>query len=318
MSAWIEGQRSDFRKGVLEHDRAERLAALPGWSWSPHADDWESGFSHLQRYIETHGDSRVPRSYKQDGFRLGSWAGKQRDKYRKGNLDKDKIERLEATPGWSWDPLSESWENGFAHLAAYVKQYGHARVPQAFLHDGFALGSWIASQRHRYRIGALEKDREQRLTELAGWTWNPHTDRWEEGYKKLLRYVELHGNADAPTSCVVDGYKLGAWLRNMRSGHVTMSDERRSKLEQLPGWTWDPYTTKWERAFQCLVEYTERTGSARTPNDLVVGDLKLGSWAKTQRQAHRRGELSSERTQRLEALPGWTWNPPRGAAARFG
>ena len=65
-----------------------------------------------------------------DGFKLGSWVIRQRNNKSKNLLSQDRIERLEALPGWSWDPFTEQWEKAFEQLQSFVNQHGNARVPR--------------------------------------------------------------------------------------------------------------------------------------------------------------------------------------------
>uniref|UniRef100_UPI000A41DF42 helicase associated domain-containing protein n=1 Tax=Rhodococcus opacus TaxID=37919 RepID=UPI000A41DF42 len=53
--------------------------------------------------------------------------------------------------------------------------------------------------------------------ELARYT--ARADRWEEGFRRLLAYVEHHGHARVPQSHTVDGYQLGKWITAQR--HTT-------------------------------------------------------------------------------------------------
>ena len=46
--------------------------------------------------------------------------------------------------------------------------------------------------------GTLDADRQRRLQDLPGWTWDPYADKWEEGFRRLLDYVERHGHARVP------------------------------------------------------------------------------------------------------------------------
>ncbi|WP_280471737.1 helicase associated domain-containing protein [Nocardia cyriacigeorgica] len=310
LGQWCKVQR---RNRELSTERRRRLDSLPGWTWDAVADQWEQGFRHLTAYVGQHGHARVPDAFEsEDEFRLGQWVGVQRRAQSTGNLSAARQLRLTALPGWTWNPLADQWEDGFAALASFVEQHGHARVPREFLVGNLRLGQWVLTQRSRYAKGRMPDKQVKRLEDLTGWSWDTLADQWEEGLAHFVDYVTENGQALVPQDHVDQGgFRLGTWVATQRSRYAkgTLDPARVRRIEQsVPGWSWDPYTDRWEQGFAHLVTYVEKHGHARVPRAYEVDGYRLGGWCKTQRSAHAKGSLSTERFERLNSLTGWTWD----------
>jgi hypothetical protein len=88
-----------------------------------------------------------------------------------GKLSIERRERLNKL-GFSWDPRTEQWEEGYEHLKEYQAREGHGMVPTDYREeDGFRLGGWVSRQRSAARAGALTDDRRKLLEQLSGWSW---------------------------------------------------------------------------------------------------------------------------------------------------
>ena len=313
LGVWVVHQRSRHASGTLEADRERRLEELPGWTWDPFDDKWENGFRRLREYVACNGDARMPASYTtvDDGYPLGSWVTIQRSSHSKGTLDVDRERRLQALPGWTWDAVADRWEEGFRRLRTYVDHHGNARVPQPYVVDGYPLGLWVNTQGGRYAKGTLEADRERRLEELRGWVWSARAEAWEEGFSRLADYARHHGHTTVPRNFMVEDLKLGQWVGNQRARQDILDSERKRRLQDLPGWAWDPHAEKWEEGFRRLLNYVQVHGDARVPRSHTVDGYRLGSWTATQRSSYRKRTLTPDRATRLDSLPGWTWDDPR-------
>ncbi len=142
-------------------------------------------------------------------------------------------------------------EEGFRQLLGYVEREGDALVPTGLVTlAGYRLGWWVTWQRQLHGDSELDADRERRLSELPGWTWDARAEQWEEGFSNLVEYVKQHGDARVVMTCNFDGFKLGSWVKVQRREFAkgSLATDRQNRLEALPGWSWDPFTDQWRKA----------------------------------------------------------------------
>ena len=269
-------------------------------------ESWMFWYGLLETFVNEHGHCIVPIFYKTgDGYRLGRWVSNQRST--RDKMDPDCRQRLESLPGWSWDTFSDQWEEGFSHLKSFSDREGHCRVSQRYkTDDGYGLGPWVGVKRKSK--DTMDPARRQRLEALPGWSWAVLSDQWEKCFSYLKEFSDREGHCRVHGGFqAVDGYRLGVWVKRQRMSKDTMDSDRRQRLEALPGWSWDLLSDQWEEGFSHLKEFSEREGHSRMSQDYKTDDgYLLGSWVSNQRSS--KDTMDSDRRQRLEALPGWSWD----------
>ena len=299
LGQWVIVQRTKWQ--TLSEDRRQRLSSLPGWTTDVHETKWEEWFSRLQDYVAEHGVARVRDDYvDQDGNRLGKWVGKQRSKW--DRLSDDQRDRLSDLPGWILDVREAQWEEGFAHLERYAAQHGSVTVFKEAVVNGYRLGQWTAHQRMTW--DSLSKEKQHKLRSLPGWTTNTLDYKWDQAFQYLQQFTSENGHAQVPQKHLTpDGYGLGKWVSVQRRIWNTLSEERRQRLEQLPGWTLDARGVWWDEGFGYLQDYVAENGTALLRQNITYNGFPLGQWVSNQKT--RWESLSAERQQRLRDLPGW-------------
>ncbi len=309
LGSWVSGLREGHVAGHLAPDRASRLEALPGWSWSTRQDAFDEGFAKLLAFVNREGHARVPKDHMESGYRLGWWVSDRRVQYARGLLPRDRAKRLQAMAGWSWNTRDDMFEVGLGHLRAFVKREGHARVPSGHVEAGYPLGTWLSNCRRCHRRGRLPRKRASRLEALRGWTWNPHQAAFERGFSHLSRFVRREGHARVPRAHREALYALGAWVGDRRSEHAggRLDPAKASLLEALPGWSWKAERNSFEEGFAKLRAFVKREGHARVPTWHLENGFRLSMWVSARRRQHAAGKLPPSRARRLQALPGWCW-----------
>lgn len=109
LGAWAQQQRHLRKKGTLAVERISRLDAIDGWKWDPRAEQWDEGFTRLERYVRANGHVPPAKHVDEDGYRLGSWLARQRSLHRHGELEPASLSRLDQLTGCKWkSPRSAS------------------------------------------------------------------------------------------------------------------------------------------------------------------------------------------------------------------
>jgi hypothetical protein len=312
LGKWVGAKRMQRRRGRLSADRESLLEALPGWTWDAVEEHWEVGYQRVQQFLGREGHIRVPTHYRDaDGYPLGTWVRSHR---RQGggrrSITEEQQGRLEALPGWSYEPVKDVfWERAATAFEAFAAREGHCRTPRDQREDGVNIDAWSKQQRAKFHRGELLPDRAFRLEAVVGWSWAPQEEAWEVGFAALLAHVTEHGTAAVRRDETRDGYPLGSWAGEQRNRHTrgSLDPERRGRLEALAGWTWDPHVESWERYYEALLAFVAREGHARVSTDHVEGGLPLAAWVIRHRQDRKVDKVPADRAARLEALPGWTW-----------
>jgi superfamily II DNA or RNA helicase len=296
LGVWVSNQR--LKKDWLTPDQLNRLNEL-GFSWDPHAKQWEEGFAALQQFHQREGHCLVAIRHEVDGSKLGVWVSTQRLK--KDRLTPDRLNRLNSL-GFSWDPRAEQWEQGFAALQKFHKREGHCLVVDGHEEDGLKLRNWVNHQRNRK--DQLTPDQLRRLNSLA-FNFDLHGESWEEAFAALQTFHNREGHCLVVDGHEEDGLKLGSWVRNQRSRKNGLTPDQLRRLHSL-GFSWDPITERWEEGFAALQNFHKREGHCRVPAKYQVDESKLGVWVSTQRL--KKDRLTPDRINRLNSL-GFSWDP---------
>lgn len=128
---------------------------------------------------------------------------------------------------------------------------------------------------------------------------------WMETYNLLVEYKNQYGDVNVPFDYVVDGYRLGLWLRNqLLSYHgvskTKLTDEQIKLLEDL-GVVWRQRKS-WKEIYLILNEYYNEHGNINAKSDEVYLDFPIGSYIKDQRASYFKGKLSEERIKIYEGF----------------
>ena len=300
LARWVMKLRQN--KNQLSSDQIKRLDSL-GFSWTVRSDQWEEAFERLQRFKKYEGHCRVNVRFVLDGFKLGRWVNMQRT--RKNRLTSEQIKRLDSL-GFSWDPQSEQWEKIFEVLQKFKEKEGHCLVGRPVVFDGIKLGQWVNIQRTRKHGLSLLQIR--RLNSI-GFSWDARSDQWEEAFVALKKFHKREGHFRVDKTLVAGGMKLASWAIRQRqlknNGLLTSIQVKR--LDSI-GFSWDPVSEQWEKAFVALKKFYKREGHCRVPATQIEDGLKIGLWVGVQRLGKSKGSITPDRIMRLDSM-GFSWDP---------
>jgi len=128
-----------------------------------------------------------------------------------GRLSAERVRKMEQL-GFVWDMRADRWRSMIEALKAYIRKFGHARVPSAFSADS-RLSEWVRRVRQMKRKGKLSAERVAELNQLA-FVWSPHHSTWENCYAEVSTFMKDNSGC-TPTAKTHP--KLWKWLVHQRA-----------------------------------------------------------------------------------------------------
>lgn len=175
IGAWLQAQRTAYRKGKLSDEREELLDQL-NIQWGAYRDTERSWIHHMAaciKFLDREDKLPVMGDESPDRLKIGQWLTHQRRFFREGHLRDDRKQALEKFLGDVLDPKRTRWERNLAALKDYLANTG--KWPERrTIHNGVAIGNWLTNT-IRPNKKKLPADLIQRLDEL-GVRWEPIRD----------------------------------------------------------------------------------------------------------------------------------------------
>jgi hypothetical protein len=307
-----EAKSLSQKKGFKEHVKAKDAVNADGKNLKLEAR-FEKKFREFQNYCEQFGTAVFERHDSQTPAEIKRFAERYRNLYSRQALSPDKIERFEKISGWRWSPVEVAWMEARERLVRWGLDTNSASPAHLTVFEGYDIGSWTLKQRAKYRRGKLELWKVTSLEQIPNWSWNSigPSDQWTNSFEKLVEFVTINGTSDFSNvkEAVPRGITTFASHNRKSYREGTLTEQRKMMFEALPGWTWDPLENLWNKGYESLSEWQQRNpGLHPKMKKSVIDGFDVGAWAKRQKKAFLRNQLSLDQIRKLEKLSGWDWS----------
>lgn len=172
MFRWVHHQKDRQKKGQLSLYQQERLEGI-GIQWIQPKEKvcWDRAYQYAEEFYNENGHLFVDRCYiSSDGFELGKWIYKQREKY--CQLSEERIEMLEDI-GMFWEDIQNAEWDWFVGLLKECirKTKKPFTISRNYRYKNYPLGEKVGSVIQWYGEGKLTSWQEKDLRD-AGFKFN--------------------------------------------------------------------------------------------------------------------------------------------------
>lgn len=213
IGAWLEFQRSAYRKGKLSDDCEELLDQL-GVRWGSNIDTERSWVHHMaacSAFLEKTGKLPTQGDESPEGFKIGIWLNHQRRLFRQDSLRDDRRSAIQNLLGDILDPKKSKWERNFKAYKDYVENAGK-QPERRTVHNGVAIGNWLCDSM-RPNKERLPAEQVEQLSAL-GVVWETRRRKRTVGSPSPMQPPAV----SAPKDSIV------AWLREFQLYRALMRD----------------------------------------------------------------------------------------------
>ena len=288
LGQWQSCQRQMYKKSKLSKERKDLLEKI-GMRFETRDNDevWNQMYMLAELYFKEYGNLEIPYKFKtlngtdedENGYNLGVWLVRQRQRHKISKLSKEREKLLEKI-GMRFETRdnNEVWTRMYKLTETYFKKYGNLEIKQNFKtlngidydENGYNLGQWQSCQRQMYKKSKLSKERKDLLEKIGmRFETRDNDEVWNQMYMLAELYFKEYGNLEISkkfktlngTDEDENGYNLGIWLVNQRQMYKKgkLSPERKELLNQI-GMIWETRKRKDKKQELCneyLIPYEE-------------------------------------------------------------
>ncbi|MFF8939288.1 Helicase associated domain protein [Streptomyces paradoxus] len=239
---------------------------------NPEHAHWRRGIEAATIYNRTHGDLKVPFTFRVPGpddgdqameagewpatltgFPLGQWIADARRFHARGGMDDNRVQQLEKL-GMIWSHYDIAWEEGLAAARGWAAETGHLLAPLDATYQGYRVGIWLKNARAAARkaaeveqqraegvpvqssAGAMSAERREQLEDIDP-SWCPTWPvEWQRCFHLVRRHLEAGGTLPmAPGDVVHQSEDLGRWVRAQRLGFDKLTAVQQWMCEHILG-----------------------------------------------------------------------------------
>ncbi len=261
---------------------------------------WDTMYQRAKSHFEQHGDLSGIKDKE-----LKDWIRRQRSRYTQKQvpLRVDQIDQLNAI-GMVWFPYKEAWNHMYSVAQQYYSEIGDLNIPTTFEYNGEPLGSWISTQRIKYRDGKLPRTYIEKLNRI-GMIWDATQD-YDAIWMEMYELAKIHFSQHGALQIKQRDSKLGRWINTQRTKfkNGSLSQDRIHLLDRI-GMVWNENDAVWDKMYGLACKYYEMHGNLMVGAKEQFEGENLGPWLKW--QCTQRNALTTEQISALEAI-GIVWH----------
>ena len=224
LGAWVSIQRAFVKKKDYPAHRKQALEEV-GFLWNPKHANWIAYYEALKSFNATFGHFDVPKEYPPNP-KLKNWCSEQRTRYRRGQLEQDRIAMLESI-GFVWKKKAKRASSMLESLREFKEQHGHCNVPNRFKPNQ-PLATWVTTRRKAWREGKISDEELKHLNSI-GFIWVPCNAKWKQKLDELAQFKQKNGHCNVPR-WFPENQSLASWLQQQRrlnrNGKLLASKEK--------------------------------------------------------------------------------------------
>lgn len=302
---WVSLRRAEYKNSQLSPDKVAVLEKR-GFIWDIKRYEFLLKVDNVKRFVEK--NKKLPKSTSEDKYEksLGIFLVGERANQKKEKVyPKWRKEAMEEISGFSWNPADNYFFLGCKYYKEYAKRNSSSNVPDGYkTEDGFNLGSWVSSQKNKYRRNELP-DNQKIILEKIGFVFSENNKNFDKTFALLVEYLEVNqcDSRNIPQATIYKGEKLGEFVSRMRAAYKKncISNYRKEKLQSI-GFIWSVFDQQWNDNLKWIKEYKDNHNGCI---DITKKDRSLKhyyEWFVEQKRLYNKGQMREDRKKLFEQV----------------